>query len=75
MDTDPEQTTVPDTAMATGNDDSPPGDVPRGPLDAEERAVLAELRQGGGEPVIGTAAEDSPAVERAVQDDSVVREG
>ncbi|WP_219416784.1 hypothetical protein [Pseudonocardia nigra] len=67
-------TPVPDTAMATGNDDGEPGE-PLGPdaLDPEERNVLDGLRRGGGEQVVSEAEEDSPAMRAAVEDDSVLR--
>jgi hypothetical protein len=66
---------VPDTGMATGNDDPEPGERFRGrPLDAEERAVLADLRSGDGDQVVTEAAEDSPAMTEAVENDSVVRD-
>jgi hypothetical protein len=65
---------VPDTGMATGNDDAEPGERFRDrPLDAEERAVLADLRSGG-EQVVTEAEEDSPAMTEAVENDSVVRD-
>jgi hypothetical protein len=67
----PEST--PDTAMATGNDDATPGELRRGPLDPEERAVLADLRSGG-EQVVTEAEEDSSAMAEAVENDSVVRD-
>ena len=69
-----ESTPVPDTGMATGNDDAEAGERFRGrPLDAEERAVLADLRSGSGEQVVTEAEEDSPAMTEAVENDSVVR--
>jgi len=65
---------VPDTALATGNDDGDPGEpLGAGTLDPEERAVLADLRRDSGDDVVIDAAEDSPAMEAAVEDDSVVR--
>jgi hypothetical protein len=70
---DPEP--VPDTAMATGNDDAEPGERLRGrPLDPEEQAVLADLRADDGEPAVTEAEEDSPAMTEAVENDSVVRD-
>ncbi|MCU1665725.1 MAG: hypothetical protein QOI36_2182 [Pseudonocardiales bacterium] len=64
---------VPDTAMATGNDEGEPGErLGDGTLDPGEQAVLDELRQGGGEAVVSEAEEDAPAVERAVEDDTPV---
>jgi hypothetical protein len=64
---------VPDTAMATGNDEGEPGDRFRGsPLDPEEEAMLDELRHDSGDPVVTEAEEDSPAMAQAVDNDSVV---
>jgi hypothetical protein len=76
MTTDPEDHTpepLPDTALATGNDDGSPGEPLGGPLDPEERAVLDDLRRSGGEDVVTDAEEDSQAMVDAVEDDSVVR--
>jgi hypothetical protein len=76
MATDPESggAPAPDTGMATGNDEGRPGEVlGDGTLDAEEHAVLDELRRGGGDVVVTDAEEDSAAVERAVEDDAPVR--
>jgi hypothetical protein len=68
------QDPVPDTALATGNDDGSPGErLDARPLDPEERAVLDELRRGGGEDVVTEAEEDSQAMIDAVENDSVVR--
>jgi hypothetical protein len=65
---------VPDTALATGNDDGEPGaPLGAGTLDPEERAVLADLRRDDGDDVVTEAEEDSRAMEAAVEDDSVVR--
>jgi hypothetical protein len=63
---------VPDTAMATGNDDGDPGPAPGGPLAPDEAALLEQLRREQGAAVIDEAAEDSPEVVRAMEDDSVV---
>jgi hypothetical protein len=72
MTTDPENgTPVPDTAMATGNDEGRPGELlGEGTLDPEEQAVLDDLRHGDGEDVVTQAQEDSPAMERAVENDT-----
>jgi hypothetical protein len=65
---------VPETALATGNDDGEPGEpLGAGTLDAGERAMLDDLRRGSGNDVVTHAAEDSPAMESAVEDDSIVR--
>jgi hypothetical protein len=64
---------LPDTALATGNDDGLPGDrLGDGTLDPDERALLDHLRHGGGGRVVTTAAEDSRAMEDAVENDSIV---
>jgi hypothetical protein len=71
MTTDPEnETPVPDTAMATGNDEGRPGELlGESTLGPEEQAVLDDLRHGGGDDVVNQAQEDSPAMERAVEND------
>jgi len=61
--------TVPDTAMATGNDEGEPGRPDTRPLDKDERRLLKQLRKpadGEAEP----AVEDSPEVAAAVADDA-----
>jgi hypothetical protein len=64
---------LPDTGMATGNDEGEPGEhLGDGTLDPEEQAVLDDLRRGDGDVVVTEAAEDSPAVQRAVEDDTPV---
>jgi hypothetical protein len=75
MTADPDELTpVPDTAMATGSDDGNPGEpLGAGTLDAEEQAVLDDLRRGGGEPVVTLADEDSRAWADAVEDGCIVR--
>ena len=66
---------LPDTAMATGNDDGEPGEQLGGPLDEQEQAMLAGLTAPHDDPVVvHDAVEDSPAYARAVEDDSVVPE-
>ena len=60
---------LPDTAMATGNDEGEPGHPDTRPLAKDERKLLKELRKsadGGGEP----AVEDAPEVAAAVDDDT-----
>jgi len=68
MSDDPDST-VPDTAMATGNDEGTPGERSSGPLAKDERKLLKALRK----PADGTAepaVEDSPEVAAAVADDA-----
>jgi hypothetical protein len=63
---------LPDSGMATGNDETPPGGGRvGGPLDAGERALLEELTQPG-EQVVDDAVEDSPAAEAAVADEAPI---
>ncbi|WP_369137146.1 hypothetical protein [Modestobacter versicolor] len=60
---------LPDTAMATGNDEGTPGERSTGPLAKDERKLLKELKKPAG----GTAEpalEDSPEVAAAVADDA-----
>lgn len=58
------------TGMMTGSDAGEPGDGGGSalPLDADEQAILAELRRPG-TPVV-EAVEDSEAVERAIADET-----
>jgi hypothetical protein len=68
---DDTDSTVPDTAMATGNDEGTPGERSTGPLAKDERKLLKELKK----PADGTAepaVEDSPEVAVAVDDDTTV---
>ena len=61
--------TLPDTAMATGNDQGEPGHPDARPLAEAERELLEELQkpgQGDAEP----AVEDSPQVAAAAADDA-----
>ena len=61
--------TLPDTAMATGNDEGTPGERSTGPLAKDERKLLKALKKPAGgkaEP----AVEDSPEVAAAVSDDA-----
>jgi hypothetical protein len=60
---------IPDTAMATGNDEGEPGERPRASLTPEERALLEELEKPTDAPS-EPAVEDSPAVATAVDDDA-----
>ncbi len=60
--------TVPDSAMATGNDEATPGEMTdETPLDPAERALLAALEQPA-TPVVDQAVEESPAAAAAVDD-------
>ena len=62
-----EHSDIPDTAMATGNDEGEPGEPDTRPLDDEERRLLEALEQ----PAEGTAepaVEDSPEVAAAIAD-------
>ena len=61
---------LPDTAMATGNDEGEPGERPdAGPLAEDERRLLETLRKPG-EGEAEPALEDSPVVATAVAEDS-----
>jgi hypothetical protein len=66
----PEHPEVPDTAMATGNDEGEPGERPAGgPLTDDEQQLLEQLEapaDGPAEP----ALEDSPAAAAAAADDT-----
>jgi hypothetical protein len=69
-----ESSEIPDTAMATGNDEGEPGRPDTRPLTAEERRLLEALEQpadGPEEP----AVEDAPEVASAAADDSALRGG
>jgi hypothetical protein len=66
MTTEPE---LPDTAMASGNDYQ--AGVSPGPLDPEERAILADLERAGGADVVGVADVDRPEYADAVADETV----
>ena len=60
---------LPDTAMATGNDEGEPGQSDTRPLAKDERKLLKELRKsadGSGEP----AVEDGPEMAAAAGDDA-----
>jgi hypothetical protein len=60
---------LPDTAMATGNDEGEPGQPDTRPLERDERRLLKELKKsadGTGEP----AVEDAPEMASAAADDS-----
>ena len=60
---------LPDTAMATGNDEGEPGISDTRPLAKDERTLLEQLQKpgdGAGEP----AVEDAEAMATAVADDA-----
>jgi hypothetical protein len=64
-----ENSEIPDTAMATGNDEGEPGHPDTRPLAKDERKLLEELRKsadGSGEP----AVEDGPEMAAAAGDDA-----
>ena len=65
---------TPDTAMATGSESEPGDRLGDGTLDPQERAVLDDLRHGGGDVAVTEAEEDSQAMADAVEDDTVVRD-
>jgi hypothetical protein len=63
---------MPDSAMATGSDEVPPGQVRPGKLNPDEHALLERLSGDEREDVI-EAEEDTGDYERAVEDDSTLR--
>jgi hypothetical protein len=61
---------IPDTAMATGNDEGEPGEQrDRTPLTTGERALLEQLETPDDTPA-APAVEDSPEVAAAADDDA-----
>jgi len=60
---------IPDTAMATGNDEGEPGTPDTRPLARDERELLEELRKPGDGPA-EPAVEDGPEVAAAAGDDA-----
>jgi hypothetical protein len=69
-----ENSDIPDTAMATGNDEGEPGRPDTRPLAPDERRLLEALEHpadGPAEP----AVEDSPEVASAAADDSPLPAG
>ena len=60
---------LPDTAMATGNDEGEPGQPDTRPLEKDERKLLKQLRKSADGPA-QPALEDDPAVATAVADDA-----
>jgi hypothetical protein len=64
-----ENSEIPDTAMATGNDEGEPGRPDTRPLAKDERRLLKELQKsadGSAEP----AVEDTPEMAAAAGDDA-----
>jgi hypothetical protein len=58
---------LPESGMATGNDESGPGGAStKGPLNQEEQAVLVELRRSAQH--VTKAVEDTPEAQAAVAD-------
>jgi hypothetical protein len=69
-----EHSEIPDTAMATGNDEGEPGQPDTRPLAPDERRLLEALEQptdGPAEP----AVEDDPVVTSAAAGDSTLPAG
>ena len=64
-----ENSELPDTAMATGNDEGEPGRPDTRPLERDERKLLKALRKPG-EGEAEPAVEDAPEVAAAVADDT-----
>ena len=60
---------LPDTAMATGNDEGDPGSPDPRPLAKDERKLLKQLQKPTDDPV-EPAVEDSPEVAAAVAEGS-----
>jgi hypothetical protein len=56
-----ERDDLPDTAMATGNDEGEPGQPDTRPLAPEERQLLEALEQPTGGPVVTDVADIVPA--------------
>ena len=65
---------LPDTAMATGNDQGAPGRSDTRPLAKDERKLLKALRKPG-EGTAEPAVEDAPEVAAAVADDAPLPSG
>ena len=60
---------LPETAMATGNDEGEPGESDARPLEKDERKLLKKLGKPG-EGTAEPAVEDGPEVAAAVADDA-----
>ena len=66
----PEHPEVPDTAMATGNDEGEPGERrDDGPLSPDEQRLLEQL-EAPDDAAATPALEDAPATAAAVADDA-----
>ena len=64
-----EHSELPDTAMATGNDQGDPGRSDTRPLERDERKLLKQLRKPG-DGTAEPAVEDAPEVAAAAADDA-----
>ena len=60
---------LPDTAMATGNDEGEPGQPDTRPLAEDERELLKQLQESTDDPA-EPAVEDAPEVAVAAADDA-----
>ncbi len=69
-----ENSEIPDTAMATGNDEGEPGQPDTRPLGRDERRLLKELRKPGEGPA-EPAVEDAPEMASAAADDAPLATG
>jgi hypothetical protein len=65
---------LPDTAMATGNDEGEPGQPDTRPLAKDERKLLEQLQKPTDDPA-EPAVEDAPEVAAAVADDAPLPTG
>jgi hypothetical protein len=75
MSTSDEHPEVPDTAMATGNDEGEPGEQRDAiPLSPDEQRLLEELEHPTDAPAT-PAVEDSPEAAAAVDDDAPMAVG
>jgi hypothetical protein len=68
------ESTLPDTAMATGNDQGEPGHPDTRPLAEDERTLLEKLQEPG-EGEATPAVEDSPEFAAAAADDAPLTVG
>jgi hypothetical protein len=60
---------LPDTAMATGNDEGEPGETDTRPLEKDEQKLLKQLQKSTDDPA-EPAVEDAPEVAAAAADDA-----
>jgi hypothetical protein len=65
---------LPDTAMATGNDEGEPGQPDTRPLAEDERELLKQLQESTDDPA-EPAVEDAPEVAAAAADDAPLPTG